>query len=158
MPYCVQCGNRVSDIDRFCAICGTAQAVGATPKPGPPRDVLSGISGRNASVLCYIPMAGWIACVVVLASIRFRHDAEVRFNAFQGLYLFVAYLLVSWVLTPFMMFHFDHDLGFRVAVGGVLKAAVFAVWIFMIVKVSQGQSFHLPILGELAERSVSEQR
>jgi uncharacterized membrane protein len=39
----------------------------------------------------------------------------------------------------------------------LLKLAMFGVWIFMLMKVSQGQSFRLPILGELAERSVSEQ-
>ena len=159
MPYCVQCGNQVRDTDRFCAVCGTAQVPpGAKAPPTVPRDILSGISPRSASLLCYIPLVGWVAAIVVLASIRFRNDAEVRFNAFQGLYLFVAYLLVSWVLSPFLMFPFGADFGMRHFVPGLLKAVIFGVWIFMMVKISQGQQFRLPILGELAERSVTEQR
>ena len=51
-------------------------------------------------MLCYIPFAGWIACIVVLASPQFREDQAVRFNAFQGLYLFVAWLLVQTSCIP----------------------------------------------------------
>jgi uncharacterized membrane protein len=40
----------------------------------------------------------------------------------------------------------------------VFKLAIIAIWIFMIVRISQGQTYRLPILGELADRSVSEQR
>jgi uncharacterized membrane protein len=35
---------------------------------------------------------------------------------------------------------------------------IFGAWIFMIVKTSQDEVYKLPILGELAEKSVSEQR
>jgi uncharacterized membrane protein len=158
MPYCVQCGNQVRDADRFCGVCGTPQAApGSTVPPGVPPDVLSGISSRNASLICYIPMVGWIAALVMLASTRFRRDHEVRFNAFQGLYLFVAYLLVSWVLSPALLFPFGPDFGMRHLIAGLLKITVFGAGIFMIVKISQGQSYRLPILGELAERSVAEQ-
>ena len=38
------------------------------------------------------------------------------------------------------------------------KTAIFIAWIWMLVKVSQSQSFKLPLIGELAERSVAEQR
>ena len=159
MPYCVQCGNQVRDVDRFCGVCGTPQVpAGSTASPsGPPPDVLSAISARNASLICYIPMVGWVAAIVVLASTRFRHNPEVRFHAFQGLYLFVCWLIVDWVLSPFLMFPFGGDFGMRLFLPRLLKIAVFGLWIFMIVKISQGQSYRLPVLGELAERSVSEQ-
>ncbi len=101
-------------------------------------------------------MVGWVAAIIMLASTRFRHNPEVRFNAFQGLYLFVAWLIVDWVLSPVLAF--DGGFGSRHVVSSLLKAGVLAVWIFMIVKVSQGQSYRLPVLGELADRSVSEQR
>jgi uncharacterized membrane protein len=32
------------------------------------------------------------------------------------------------------------------------------VWIFMLIKASQEQVFSLPIIGELAERSIAEQK
>lgn len=111
------------------------------------------MSARTASILCYIPWVGWIASIVVLASERFHENRNVRFHAFQGLYLFVAWLFVDWVFEPFASYaaatHF---------VGKAMKLAVLGTWILMLVKTSQDQLFRLPILGDLAERSVSEQR
>ncbi len=152
MPYCSQCGGQVRALDVYCAACGARQ-----PKTSP-ADALSGISPKTASVLCYVPLLGWIVAIVVLASARFRHDARVRFHGFQGLYLFVAWLIVDWFLEP--LFHFPVMPGpeFHRAVPGLLKAVIIGAWIFMMVKVSHDETYQLPILGELAERSVSEQR
>ncbi len=41
---------------------------------------------------------------------------------------------------------------------GLMKAVIFGAWIFMIIKTSQDEMYKLPILGDLAEKSVSEQR
>ena len=154
MPYCCQCGNQVGGTDIFCGKCGKRQSV----QTGPKRDFLDNFPPRVASLLCYVPLFGWIPCVVVLAANRYRQERLARFHAFQGLYLFVIWLIVDTVLgrlfghmsTPFFLFH-------RGSVD-ILKLAVFAVWIFMLVKTSQHQVFKLPILGELADRSVAEQR
>jgi len=151
MPYCVQCGNQVGTGDAFCARCGGAQP----PAPHPVADVLSGMSPRTASLLCYIPVLGWLAAIVVLASTRFRHNMTVRFNAFQGLYLFVAWLIVDWVIGPLTIIPTP---GPHHLVPNLLKVLIFGAWIFMIVKVSHDQVYKLPILGDLAEKSVSEQK
>ncbi len=158
MPYCVQCGNSVRAVDQFCGKCGARQP-GAGASAGHANDFVSGISNRNAELLCYIPLVGWIAAIVVLASERFRNQARVRFHAFQGLYLFVAWLMVEWVIAP-ALYLSDYSLSYpfhRVAIRG-LQALVLAAWVVMIVKVSHDEDYHLPIVGELAERSVSEQR
>ncbi len=109
-------------------------------------------------MLCYIPIVGWIAAIVVLASPRFQRDRGLRFHAFQGIYLFVVYLLIDWVVAP--MFHiFPGPDGNPVRiVSSLLHLAVYAAWIWMIIKTSQDQMYSLPIIGELAERSVAEQR
>jgi uncharacterized membrane protein len=157
MAFCVQCGNRVADADRFCVKCGAPQKVAAGPQPV--HDPFSGISGRNASLLCYIPWVGWIAAIVVLASNQYRTNAQVRFHAFQGLYIFVAWLMVEWVVSPFLYASgFIIGLPFHRAGAGLLQLAVFAAWIFMLIKVSHDEKYKLPIIGDLAERSVSEQR
>ena len=153
MPYCCQCGQKVGTGDVYCASCGTAQ-----PNISPVADYMHGISPRTASLLCYIPIVGWIVAIVVLASTRFRDNTRVRFNAFQGLYLFVTWLIVDWVLGP--IFSFPHAWGpnlYRVF-PALMKAGIFAAWIVMIVKTAQDEVYKLPILGELAEKSVSEQR
>ncbi|HLH40320.1 MAG TPA: zinc-ribbon domain-containing protein [Bryobacteraceae bacterium] len=159
MPFCPQCGNRVGDADIFCGKCGTRQPTGAPPGNVPRPDLTAGISDRNAALLCYIPMVGWIAAIVVLASERFRRDPDTRFHAFQGLYLFVAWLMVEWVVSPALYFS-DWRGGFPMhrLFTHLLQLLVFAAWIFMIIKASHGEKYKLPIVGELAERSVSEQR
>jgi uncharacterized membrane protein len=162
MAFCVQCGNKVGDADQFCAKCGARQKVMAgahAAGPQPAHDPLAGISPRNASLLCYIPWVGWIASIVVLASNRFRTDAQVRFHAFQGLYIFVAWLMVEWVVSPFLFASgFMFGMGFHRFGSGLLQLAVFGAWIFMLIKVSHDENYKLPIIGDLAERSVSEQR
>lgn len=168
MAFCVQCGNKVGDADSFCRKCGARQPAAGQPSAGPANasgasrpafDPAAGMSGRTASLLCYIPWIGWIAAIVVLASQRFRHEVNVRFHAFQGLYLFVVWLIVDHVMAPFFDIsgHVLH-LPFHSFVGDLLKVAVFAGWVFMMIKVSHDEHYRLPIIGELAERSVSEQR
>lgn len=156
MPYCCQCGNAVRNADVYCAKCGARQSAAAPPPPLP--DYLAGVSSRTASLLCYVPMVGWLAAIVVLASARFRYDSKVRFNAFQGIYLFVAWLIVHSLGPVFGFPHFWGGLHFYSFVPWVLKVAVFCAWIFMIIKASQDELFKLPILGDLAEKSMSEQR
>ena len=87
----------------------------------------------------------------------FRGDAKVRFHAFQGLYLFVAWLIVDWVLSPLLGFQYWGPPFYKI-VPVLMKVAVFGAWVFMIIKTAQDEMYKLPILGELAEKSVSEQR
>jgi uncharacterized membrane protein len=163
MPFCVQCGNQVGDRDRYCGRCGSVQAVADPPPPPRPPgpggasvmdNAFPGVDSHTSSILCYIPWVGWVAAIFVLASQRFRNDRDARFHAFQGLYLFVAWLIVDWVLGPMMRIPGIYS-GFRL--GGLLKLAIVASWIWMLIKVSQRERFKLPVLGDLAEKSVAEQ-
>ena len=154
MPYCCQCGKSVGNHDAYCGVCGARQPAAAA---APAMDYMQGISPRTASLLCYIPILGWIVSIVVLASARFRSDGRVRFHAFQGLYLFVAWLLVDWVLSPMFGFAFWGP-PFHQFFPGLMKVIIFGAWIFMIIKTGHDETYKLPILGELAEKSVSEQR
>jgi uncharacterized membrane protein len=154
MPFCCHCGNKTRDTDIFCGNCGSRQPV----VPGKGKDFTSGISGRTASILCYIPIVGWIPAIVVLAAQRFRQNRDVRFHAFQGIYLFVAWLIVDWVIGGFPFWGHGVRIFPGFMIGGILKALIFFTWIFMLIKTSQEQIYKLPILGELADRSVAEQR
>ena len=107
-------------------------------------------------MLCYIPMVGWIASIIVLASPKYRTDRVVRFHAFQGLYLFVLWLLVDWVVMPFS--HVIPGRNPMVPLAGLMHVVVLGAWIWMIIKTAQEEVFRLPIIGDLAERSMAEQR
>jgi uncharacterized membrane protein len=162
MPYCCHCGTQVGAADRYCGNCGAAQpGTGASPKPpgSSPSDFAGFWNARRASLFCYIPWFGWIAAVIVLASDRFQRDYEVRFHAFQGLYLFVAWLLVDWVVSPVLrMTRYGLWQPMPHMGGGILHLLILAGWIVMLIKVRHGEHYRLPILGDLAERSVAEQR
>jgi uncharacterized membrane protein len=147
MPYCSQCGNQVGGRDAFCGRCGARQPIQAAPEVDP----LSRVPPRTASICCYIPGIGWVASIIVLASQRFRRDRAVRFHAFQGLYLFVAWLLDDWVVRPWSqrMAHFPF--------GGLIQAVLLVMSIFMMVKAAHGETYQLPLFGELAQRSLSEE-
>jgi uncharacterized membrane protein len=148
MPFCSQCGNQVGSGDVYCAKCGARQPVESRP----PGDPLAGVTPRTASILCYIPVVGWIASIIVLAADRFRQNRQVRFHAFQGLYLFVAWLIVNQVLRPVITSLPDG--GFRM--DKILEAVLMFTWIFMLVKASHEEQYSLPIIGDLAQKSAAE--
>jgi uncharacterized membrane protein len=96
---------------------------------------------------------GWVAAVVVLAARKFRHERIVRFHAFQGLYLFAAWLVVQWVVHPLFM----ATSGRFMRVDHLLELLILGTSIFMMVKTSNNDPYVLPIIGELAQRSAAEQ-
>jgi len=151
MPFCSKCGNRVGDADPYCGRCGASQPVGPGTPPPTPQDPLAGVNPRTASILCYVPGLGWIAAIIVLASSRFRHDRAIRFHAFQGLYLFVAWLMADWVFKPMTSVMIPH-----LHIGSVLQAVLLVMSIFMMTKAAHNEQYSLPLFGELAQRSVVE--
>jgi uncharacterized membrane protein len=152
MPFCSQCGNQVAPADLYCGRCGSKQPEpGSTPPaPGSTHDPFAGLNPRTASILCYIPGIGWIASIIVLASDRFRWNRTVRFHGFQGLYLFVAWLLDDLVFRPiFLRIPSLH-------LYSVIQAVLLGMSIFMMVKASHDEAYPLPLFGELAQKSVAE--
>ena len=165
MPFCTRCGTNVDDRAFFCPHCGSpqnAQAQGpafgggaayASSQPGP--DFLSGIGNRTASVLCYVPVFGVIPAIVFLASQRFRTDMRVRFDGFQSLYLFVGWLIVTSAAPT--IFFSGGGFGLERLLLGLLKLAVFLCWVYLLINAAQQRQIRLPIVGDLAARSTTEQ-
>ena len=152
MPFCSQCGNQVGSA-LYCSRCGAKQPVAGTAPPHAEtavRDALAAINPRTASILCYIPGIGWIASIIVLASGRFRQDRIVRFHGFQGLYLFVAWLLDDMVLRHVL----ERIPGFQLH--HLIQAVLVGMSIFMMVKAAHDEAYPLPLFGELAQKSVAE--
>ena len=154
MPFCTHCGTTVAPAAAFCAKCGARQPVTVAGRVPPGEEWLRSITPSTASTLCYVPFAGWVAALIFLATQRFREDRRVRFHAFQGLYLFVVWLLVDVAIGSFFGFA---GVAARRAVTGSLKLSVLCGWIYMLYKTANGERIRLPFLGELAERSVAEQ-
>lgn len=77
---------------------------------------------------------------------------RVRFNGFQSLYLFVAWLIVSSAAPILFM-----DVLGQHALVGLLKFFVFGCWIYLLVKSANQEQVRLPFIGDLAARSATEQ-
>jgi uncharacterized membrane protein len=156
MPFCSKCGTEVQAGDQFCGRCGSPQSPTAVP-PKPKtdsNDPFTGINSNTAAVLCYIPFLGWIASIYVLSAERFRKDNTVRFHAFQGLYLFVAWLIYDWVIEGVIDSIIDRSWVLTRAV----RLGLTATWVFLMYKTSQREMFRVPVIGDLADQSVAEQR
>jgi uncharacterized membrane protein len=158
MPFCTKCGQQANSTDVFCAHCGARQSgawssAGTSAPPPPAHDPLAGLSPRTAAILCYVPAVGWIAAIIVLAARRFKDDRMIRFHAFQGLYLFAAWLVVDWVVGPVVRATPGHYFPIVLA----LHALILGVSLFMMVKASHNEVYVLPIIGELAQKSATEQ-
>lgn len=99
-----------------------------------------------------MPWFGWLASIWVLAAERFRRDQEVRFHAYQGFYIFVGWVIVHWAVRLwFELIFVDFPPLWRLA-----ELLILGLWIFMLVKTSTGEKYSLPVVGELAERSLDQ--
>jgi len=154
MPFCTNCGTKVEANASFCHNCGAAQRHSAASPAFD--DMLSGISPRTAVILCYVPVFGVIPAIVFLAGQRFRTNYRVRFNAFQSLYLFVSWLILSSAIPTLLFTGFPGWPLERLAFE-LLKIAVILCWFYLLFKAGQEQQVRLPILGDLAARSTHEQ-
>ena len=167
MPYCTNCGSPVRTGNFYCPNCGVRQPgappsqFGASGASGfgqySQTDFLGSISDRTASVLCYIPVFGVIPAIVFLASQRFRHNSRVRFDGFQSVYLFVLWLVVSSALPTLLYSGSPPHVWLAGGFLGLIKVAVFVCWVYLLIKAAQRQQVHLPIIGDLAARSTTEQ-
>ena len=153
MPFCTNCGSPVDSSASFCSSCGQKQPA---PSSIPPfSDVLEGMSDRTAAILCYIPVFGVIPAIIFLASQKFRHNVKIRFDAFQSLYLFVAWLLISSAL-PVLIIGMP-GWGAEHTLIDALKIVTFICWIYLLIKASHSEQVRLPLIGDLAARSTMEQ-
>ncbi len=151
MPFCTSCGTTVDARASYCFHCGKPQLGGMAP----PTDFLNGITDRTASILCYIPFFGVIPAIVFLVADRFRNNVKVRFNAFQSLYLFVAWLILSSAF-PILIVGLP-GWGIERAFILALKFVVFGCWIYLLIKAANYEQIRIPIIGDLAARSTTEQ-
>jgi uncharacterized membrane protein len=88
--------------------------------------------------------------IIVLAAERFRRDRVVRFHGFQALYLFVAWMIEQQVVGP-MLRHGDMR-----PLHAMLQLLLLGASILMMVKAAHQEAYSLPVIGDLAHKSMSE--
>lgn len=168
MPFCASCGSPVEG--RFCAKCGSSAApvgsapIGSAPLGGPAgyppqaAPAAAGMSESAASAICYV--LGFITGILFLVLEPYNKNKNVRFHAFQSIFLNVALIaigvgfgILSFVITMVL----GHFMGGLIAVllgllHLVLMLGFLGLWIYMIIQASQGKKVVLPVIGPLAEK------
>ncbi len=165
MAFCPNCGSSVEG--RFCAKCGTAvsadpgpAAADAPPPAGsafsspsatpPPPVAAAGLSENVVSALCYL--LGLITGILFLVIAPYNTNKNIRFHAFQSIFLHVAWIVLIIVegivatALPFGIHFLASLLYLFVALGGL------ALWLFMMFSAYQGKRVKLPVIGDLAEK------
>ena len=150
MAFCPSCGAQVTG--GFCGACGAAvgSAPSPAPAPAPAPTAAAGIQDNVAGALCYL--AGLVTGVIFLVLEPYNRKREIRFHAFQSIFLNVAWVVVWIALTivgaiiPLLGPIVAAGLGMVMSLGGL------AVWIIMMVKTFNGGKIVLPVIGPMAEK------
>jgi uncharacterized membrane protein len=149
MAFCPSCGVPVEG--KFCAKCGTAISGGGagststTPSPNAPAS--SELAPNVASMLCYIPVL--IPSIIFLVLAPYNRNKTIRFNAFQSLFLQIAWFIV-WMALGIALPAVSWTLWFGLR--SLLQLAFLVLAIFMMYKAYQNEKVVLPVIGPLAEK------
>lgn len=114
----------------------------------------TGVDARLASVLCY---AGWWVTGLVFLFAE-RNDQKVRFHAAQSLIVFgtlsiVLFLLGGASAVAFVVARFSFQL--LQAAANVFWLGAVLLWMFLLVKAWRGETWRVPVAGDLAMKIAS---
>jgi uncharacterized membrane protein len=152
MAFCANCGAQVDG--GFCPACGKPVG-GAAPPPVPPAAApAAGMQDNVAATLAYV--LGFVTGIIFLVLEPYNKSREVRFHAFQSIFLSVGliaiHIVLGWVGTAL----FTVSLGLGTAVMGLLSLVIslgsLALWLFLLFKTYNGVRIVLPVIGPLAEK------
>ena len=174
---CPSCAAAVAESARFCNKCGAklgpTQPAQSAPPPasyqappsyhsppgGYPQPQYSkpstgaGLQPNVAGLLCYI--AGLITGIIFLILEPYSKDRFIRFHAFQSIFLHSAWI-AFWIVASIADSILPWGLGVLVV---LLRLAIgvggFALWIYSMVKAYNGETFKIPVIGDLAEQQAN---
>jgi uncharacterized membrane protein len=106
-----------------------------------------------AGALCYL--GGFITGILFLVLAPYNQDRNIRFHAFQSIFLniawFILWIVITIVLIPFRLIPF---LGLFIAIvlHGCLGLGGLILWLYMMFKTYNGEKIVLPVIGPMAEK------
>lgn len=151
MAFCVHCG--ASGEGSFCPSCGKPMGAGGGGA-APAGTAAGGMTDNVAGALCYL--VGFITGILFLVLEPYNRKREVRFHAFQSIFLGVAWVAV-WIVLAIGGMVLGTVLPLvGTMLMGVVSLAVWAgfviVWVILMVKTFNGSKWVLPVIGPLAEK------
>lgn len=120
-----------------------SEVTGTEPDPKPSETTSTGLDPRLAGLLSYL--LGFISGIIFL--VLERKNSFVRFHAMQSTVTFIG-LLVARIVA-----------GVIPLVGPLLvwllSLLSLVLWVLLMVKAFQGQTYKLPVIGDMAEERAS---
>ena len=140
---CESCGKEMGDAAAFCPSCGKSATQPAVGGPGgAPGAQSAGLQSNLAGALAYL----WITAIIFLLIEPFNRDKFVRFHSFQALFLGLASIaghivlslipVLGWTLMP------------------LWSLLILVLVVVGAVKAYQNQTWHIPVIGDFAEKQV----
>jgi uncharacterized membrane protein len=166
MAFCANCGSSVDG--RFCQKCGAPVGVpgpapaapgptpGVSPVPQPSGPVVApsvGMTDNMAGALCYL--FGFITGILFLVLAPYNQDRNIRFHAFQSIFLSIAWVALEIVaaIVSAVLIHIP-ILGAIMTglIYLVIGLGAFIMWLYMMFKTYNGEKIVLPVIGPMAEK------
>jgi uncharacterized membrane protein len=145
MAFCKACGQDIGNAN-FCPKCGASQAAPAA-SPIPPAAASSGGLQENvAGLLCYA--LGWVTGIIFLLIDKrpwVKFHAAQSIVVFGGLTLIIILLGMMHGVTGFIGWSF---FGLLVI---VIRLVGFLLWIVLMIKAFQHQTWRVPIAADIAD-------
>jgi uncharacterized membrane protein len=151
MAHCTKCGAAIADNAGFCGSCGAAQGAAATPMGSNSAPAQTGLEPNVAGALCYA--LGWVTGLIFFLIDK---RPTVRFHAAQSIVVFGGVAILYIVLGPLLGIGlFTGGLGvmslFHLVFSLIWLASII-LWILLMVKAYQGETFRVPIAADVADK------
>jgi uncharacterized membrane protein len=147
MAFCKACGQEIGGAS-FCPKCGASQTGGVVaPAAVPAASPTEGLQENVAGLLCYA--LGWLTGIIFLLIDK---RPWVKFHAAQSIVVFGGLMIIRIALA-FMstMIGGVIGYGFVTLILMAVGLLTFVLWILLMVKAYQHQTFKVPIAAGIAE-------
>jgi uncharacterized membrane protein len=157
MATCPKCGSVIADNAVFCSVCGSPVSFAGSPAaPPPPTGATSaGMTSNVAGALSYL--LGFITGIIFLVLEPYKRDGFVRFHAFQSIFICVILFVFNIIWSN--IFLGALSLGFLWTIvslfGTLIYLAFFLLWLFLMYKAYNNETFKLPVIGDLAAKQAA---
>ncbi|HAH65386.1 MAG TPA: hypothetical protein DCL72_07910 [Rhizobiales bacterium] len=143
MAFCPTCGTQIAE-GAACPKCaGAAPSGGATTAGG-------GLTDNMAGALAYVTI---IPAIVFLVLEPYSKKRFIRFHSFQCIFFAVAWTVLWIALRIIVQIPI---LGWAtVLLWPLVSLAGLIIWVILVLKAYQGQTFKLPVIGDMAEKQAN---
>jgi uncharacterized membrane protein len=136
----------------------------APPPPPPPPFPLpppgaanAGLTSNIAGALCYL--VGFVTGIIFLALEPYKRDKFIRFHAFQS--IFIGVVMFAFNIVWSRMFLGVLSFGFFWTIfsliGTLVYLGFFFLWLFLMYKAYNNETFMLPVIGEMASKQAAKE-